>query len=270
MSVFIVVLLWHNYRASKRNVVQLKALNDEIQIKNAVLGKAFNTLEHSYETNSRITRLVAHDLRGPIVAMRNFIQVINNNALPPEEKNKIGKTIQANCTDALSLIEDMLNKDTSDDQLTLATFDLSDLVEHCIDQLEIRSKAKKQQVEFFKRPAMIMGDAEKLRRVFDNLLTNAIKFTDVRGIIRITMRVTEADVIISIADNGIGIPENIRQKLFDFSTDTKRRGTANEPSHGLGLFICRQIIEVHKGSIWFNQPDGRGAVFNVMLHRYLV
>ncbi|PTQ96622.1 signal transduction histidine kinase [Mucilaginibacter yixingensis] len=269
LSAFILALLWLNFRRSRSNVRQLKLLNDEIQIRNEDLGRAFTALERSYEANARIIQLVAHDLRSPIAAMRNFAQLLDGDTLPVVERSNITRLINADCADALSLIEDMLNNNASGELLLLEQFELSDLLKQCIDRLLVKAHAKRQQVEFAPAQVIINADAEKLRRVFNNLLTNAIKFTGAKGMIKIDMHVTKTEVTVSIADNGIGIPEDIQQKLFDISAGIKRKGTSNEPSHGLGLFICRQIVEAHKGKIWFSPGVDGGAVFNVTLRRYL-
>ncbi len=268
MSLLIAVLLCRNYRRFKANMNQLKLLNENIHVRNVELERTFEALELSYEANARITQLVAHDLRSPIIAMRNFVKLLDNTAICPNEKSQLAKLIYINCSDALSLIEDMLNNNTSSEHLMLEYFELSALVKHCIDQQRKRSEAKKQHIQFFPSLVILHGDAEKIRRVFDNLLTNAIKFTDTKGLISVEIEVSSLDVTISITDNGIGIPENIREKLFDISADIKRKGTANESSHGLGLFICRKIVKAHRGDIWFRSVPGIGSVFSVQLPRY--
>ncbi len=268
LAILIVLLLWQNYKKSTQNVSQLKTLNEEIHIKNLELGRAFDALEHTYQAKSKITQTVAHDLRSPLVAVRTFIQLLGNGKLPPQEKDNIAKLIHTNCTDSLSLIEDMLDNNAAGDLVSLKPVKLDGLIEQCILQERERYKLKGQHITFKPVAVTVLGDAEKLRRVFDNLLINAIKFTPRKGEISVLMRIIDNDVIVSVADNGIGVPADIRQKLFDISADVKRRGTADEPSHGLGLFICRQIVEAHKGEIWFNEAAGCGAIFNVMLQTY--
>ena len=269
LLVLIAILLWWNYHRSKINIKQLKLLNEKVNVKNIELGRAFDAIDISYKTNSRIVRLVAHDLRSPIVAMRTFIKLLDNPQLASKEKHNIAQLLHTNCTDALSLIEDMLNNNTTSEHLMLEQIDLGSIIKKCIDQLRIKSTEKLQHIEFLPVLVIINADAEKLYRVFDNLITNAIKFTNVGGTINIKMQFINSEVIVSVADNGIGIPEKIQNKLFDISVDIKRRGTSNEPSHGLGLYICRQIVEAHKGEIWFKPVKGRGSVFNVQLPCYL-
>jgi signal transduction histidine kinase len=79
---------------------------------------------------------------------------------------------------------------------------------------------------------------------------------------------TQTGITISVHDNGVGIPPEIAGKLFEpFESSIKRKGTSGEQSFGLGLYICRQIIEAHKGRIWFESHPGQGSTFFIALQK---
>jgi signal transduction histidine kinase len=103
---------------------------------------------------------------------------------------------------------------------------------------------------------------EKIRRVLDNILSNAIKFSSPNSQIEIVLIDKDLHTIqVKIADNGIGIPEKFRSKLFDLNPNIRREGTSGEESFGLGLYICKQIVDQHKGKIWIENNADQGTIF---------
>src|SRR5690606_36421092 len=102
--------------------------------------------------------------------------------------------------------------------------------------------------------------------VLDNILNNAIKFSSRNSNIEIMLLDKDQHTIqIRIADNGIGIPEEFRSKLFDLNPNIRREGTLGEESFGLGLYICKQIIDQHKGKIWIENNADQGTIFIIEL-----
>jgi signal transduction histidine kinase len=114
-------------------------------------------------------------------------------------------------------------------------------------------------------PIYAIVQEDKIRRVFDNLLSNAIKFSHEGSEINVRLTTQAGKVHVSIADNGIGIPERNKPHVFDMFTDAKAKGTNGEIPHGLGLSISQQIIRSHKGEIWFESEEGKGSTFHVTI-----
>ncbi|HPA63560.1 MAG TPA: ATP-binding protein [Spirochaetota bacterium] len=106
----------------------------------------------------------------------------------------------------------------------------------------------------------------KFSRVMDNLISNALKFTHYGGSIRIEIKqIQNEEILISIADTGIGIPASLQDDLFKPYTVSGREGTSNEKSTGLGLSITKEIVELHCGKIWFESKEGKGTTFFIIL-----
>jgi signal transduction histidine kinase len=101
-----------------------------------------------------------------------------------------------------------------------------------------------------------------------NLVSNAIKFTNTGGTIRIKAEQTDSNVTISVLDNGIGITPDDLNKLFDISQYITTKGTANEPGTGLGLLLCKEFVEKHGGKIWVESEAGKGSDFKFSLPIY--
>jgi signal transduction histidine kinase len=105
----------------------------------------------------------------------------------------------------------------------------------------------------------------QITRVFDNLIINAIKFTHAGGIVLVTLTKKGTHVVIEVKDNGIGIPENLKDGIFKPFTSSGRQGTSQEQSTGLGLSIVKDIVEKYSGEIWFESVEGKGTSFFVKL-----
>lgn len=105
------------------------------------------------------------------------------------------------------------------------------------------------------------GDQKNIESIFSNLIANAIKFTPKGGQIRITFE-NEGDLIrTSVTDNGIGIPADLRDSIFSAESRSNRKGTEGEASSGLGLLLCKELVQLHGGEINFESTEGKGTTF---------
>src|SRR6202000_1728916 len=120
-----------------------------------------------------------------------------------------------------------------------------------------RADEKQQQIHLTTAgPVMVQINREKIWRVFNNLLVNAIKFSNVNAAIDVKMTKLNGEVQIAFSDTGVGIPEKLQPHIFELFTSAKRRGTQGEKSFGLGLHTSKQIIEANHGKIWFTSEEG--------------
>lgn len=104
-----------------------------------------------------------------------------------------------------------------------------------------------------------------MKRVVFNLVTNSVKFSKRDTAISLSLSVKENHAIIEITDEGIGIPEKLLPEIFNISKSGKRKGTEGEKSYGLGLNICKKIVEAHSGKISVISKEGKGSTFTVAL-----
>jgi signal transduction histidine kinase len=111
----------------------------------------------------------------------------------------------------------------------------------------------------------VYAEAYMLKTILLNLISNAIKFTNSYGKITINAEQNSEIVIISVSDNGIGIPSDNLAKLIDISEVLTTKGTAGEPGTGLGLLLCKEFAEKHGGKIWVESEAGKGSVFKFSL-----
>ena len=111
----------------------------------------------------------------------------------------------------------------------------------------------------------VYADRDMLKTILLNLVSNAIKFTNTGGLIDISAERKDLGIIISVSDNGVGIPPENQSKLFNISEVLTTKGTANETGTGLGLLLCKEFVEKHGGKIWVESEAGKGSEFKFTL-----
>ncbi|WP_153800603.1 ATP-binding protein [Foetidibacter luteolus] len=257
MALAIVALVWYNLRRTGRYVKQLNDKNDELQ-------KAFNSLESSHNENSRIMRVVAHDLKNPASAMRNLVHSLLRKE-ESAEKREILELIQGSCINSLNLINDLLTDKKQAADARKEVTDLSRLLENCVELHQAKADEKSQRLQLRSEQAEARVNTQRIWRVISNIINNAIKFSPENAVIDIRLQKKERFVQLCVKDYGIGIPANLKDKIFSLPEEAGRQGTMGEESYGLGLSISKKIVEEHQGKIWFESVDGKGSSFYVEL-----
>ncbi len=259
------LLIWQYYQQSRKHVKVLGGLNVQLQRKQNNLEKTLNALQSSHDENTRMMKIVAHDLRNPIsgiAGMSDFLLKENNYS---ELQYKMLGMIQQSSYHSLGLIHELVNIHSNTNDLKAEPIELSVMINYCVEILQIKADEKFQSIKAELSNVKVAGDREKLWRVFANLLGNAVKFSPPHKEIEVSVTIEDTKAVIGIKDQGIGIPEELKEKLFTMDPDIKRKGTSGETSFGLGLAICKQIISHHNGDIWFESEEDKGTVFYVSL-----
>jgi signal transduction histidine kinase len=212
--------------------------------------------------------IVVHDLRSPINSITTLTDLVKNYAENDAERNEYYDMIQAACGEANHIIQDLIAVAKEQDQnIQLTETNINTLLES-VKQNWMHRLPDDRTLLFTptKKYVFAFIDPLKIQRVIDNLISNAIKFTDEEGIIHIQIKENNTSRIrISIVDNGVGIPENLQPFLFDRFSKAGRLGLKGEKSHGLGLSICRQILQQHGGAIGVESKEGVGSTFYIDL-----
>ncbi|HEX8462837.1 MAG TPA: tetratricopeptide repeat-containing sensor histidine kinase [Segetibacter sp.] len=270
MVSLIIFLVYKNYKRSKRNIVVLTELNNDIQDKKIALDKAMTRLEKESKSKDQILKVVAHDLRNPLHGIAGLSGIIIDEEGLSKHQTHVMSLIQNSCKDALQLINELLEVAglTEVKKLTRQPTDINAMVSHAVDLLKTKALEKNQLIvlDVSKEPEPVFINREKMTRVISNLITNSIKFSPAHEEIHVRTQHSKEGVLISVKDKGIGIPPNLAETIFDTFTSAKRPGTSGEKSFGLGLSICRQIVEAHVGKIWFESEPGMGTTFHVQLN----
>jgi signal transduction histidine kinase len=270
MVVIILLLILQNLRRSKKNVHILTTLNSHIREQNHRLEEVLTQLELSNKEKDRILRTVAHDIRNPIAAISTITGVLLENTDNYTERQKeYMLLIETACKNALLLSNEILEATNviRKEKVSKESVQVQDLLKNCIELLRFRAvgKGQKLTLSIAEELDSISVDKEKISRAINNLIINAIKFSPEESEISIAATKQDDRFVLSVTDHGIGIPDDIKDKVFDMFSEAKRQGTAGEKPFGLGLSITRQIVLAHNGKIWFmNNPAG-GTTFYISL-----
>ncbi|MGY3212271.1 two-component system sensor histidine kinase VicK [Mucilaginibacter sp. HD30] len=259
MALAIILLVYRYWRRSKNDVKLMNELNKQINEQNSDLEKALEKLQLSSREKDRILRAVAHDLRNPIGGIASLTSVMAEEDYTDEQKEMIN-LVKETSYNSLELINEILEAaNVTSIELNPEPVEINGLVNNSVELLRFKAAEKGQQIFFEPLPASqeLQISREKIWRVISNLVSNAIKFSPTGALVHVAVEKAADQVIISVKDNGIGIPEKMQDQVFNMFTSAQRPGTAGEKSFGLGLSICQQIMEKSGGAIWFkSRKDG--------------
>ena len=267
MALIIIMLVLRNMKRSGENIVMLKRLNNQVNEQKEKLEKAITQLNQKERDKTRILRSVAHDVMNPIASIIALADILTQYAENYSEENKeILNLIKEACNNSLNLSKNILEAamDIDEGNMGKEWVDIKKLVANCAELLNFRASAKHQRIltSMTSDDVLAFVNKEKIWRVINNLIANAIKFSYENSEILISLSVVDNIVHIDVKDSGVGIPEKNRPFVFDMFTQAKNPGTQGEVPYGLGLSISLQIARAHHGNIWFDTEEGKGTTFH--------
>jgi signal transduction histidine kinase len=211
--------------------------------------------------------IIAHDLRSPFHPLLGLSEMMNTeiDTLSREEIRKLCAEFNKLLRNQYNLLENLLNwsrMQAGKIEFRPIKLDLG-LLTDTVFQLLLASAVKKSitLVNRISAPVILMADQTMLQSVIQNLVSNAIKFTDAGGQITLSARLLNNFYEISVSDSGVGISKENLRKIFDIETTFTSNGTANERGTGLGLLICKEMVEKHGGTIRVESEVGKGSTF---------
>ncbi|MDN3690428.1 ATP-binding protein [Cyclobacterium jeungdonense] len=240
-----------------------KKINKEISQQNIELQDTLGALEQSQAENTKIMYMVAHDLRNPISSMVMMADILLADEQITGENRVLLEHIKTSCNNSINLVSEMMQSNKNTASLTKEAVELDRLLSYCVELLQHKAHEKYQKLILHTIPVTAYISREKLWRVISNLIANAIKFSPRGKSIYINLLKKSDKAIFSIKDEGIGIPDSIKDKVFEWYTDGKRTGTDGEKPFGMGLAISKQIVSAHGGTIWFETENDSGTTFFV-------
>lgn len=221
----------------------------------------------------RFISILSHDLKGPFNNLLGLSDVLTESIhqLHNDEIESLANQINTTVRSTSNLLEDLLmwartqqGKITFNPQL----LSIGDICHNVLEPLNPLADAKTITINYSAPDGtMIFADIDMIKTVLRNLVSNAIKFTNIGGAININAEETPENITISVADNGIGIAPGDLTKLFNITEVLSTKGTANEKGTGLGLLLCKEFVEKHGGKIWVKSEVGKGSDFRFTLPR---
>ncbi|WP_375434706.1 ATP-binding protein [uncultured Hymenobacter sp.] len=239
--------------------------------------KAYHQNAEKFNTKKNSTlEILSHDLAGPLQLMHNLTGQLHQQlqAHPDPHLHELLRIITTTCSESIDLIHDFVDNEFLESSSVELKRERVNLVErvgimvdnYCRTELTL---ALKFTLETSAPSIYASIDENKFLQVLNNLVGNAIKFTPAGGHIRVGLHENPDHVLVTVADDGIGIPADLQDGLFDKFTRARRPGLRGEKSTGLGMSIVHTIVLLHQGRIWFESEEGHGTTFYIELPKGL-
>jgi signal transduction histidine kinase len=251
---------------------QLERLNEQLEEANRELNEANAKLRELAEMKEEFLALTTHDLRSPLTVISGVISFFTSGRLgklSPEQQNMVAM-MERNAQSLIELVNDLLDASKLESgtlRLDVASIDLRGVIDEIRETMEPLAREKGITLEEELSPEVhtVEADRPKLRRILVNLLSNAVKFTGKGGTVKLKAERQGDEVRISVTDTGVGIaPEDVK-RLFDKYEQARSRATRGEKGTGLGLYITKQLVDLHGGEIKVESEIGRGSTFSFTL-----
>jgi two-component system sensor histidine kinase VicK len=219
---------------------------------------------------------VSHELRTPLTSVKSYTESLIDGAW--EDKDiapEFLKVISTETDRMIRMITDLLNlsrMDQGKQELNLEFVSINELVAHIIDRFEVvlkseqyRNKKYKIERDFTQRTLWVEIDQDKFIQVIDNIMNNAIKYSPDGGKITCRLMETHNSVVISITDEGLGIPRKDIGHVFDRFYRVDKARARSMGGTGLGLAISKEVVQLHGGKIWVTSVENKGSTFFISL-----
>jgi two-component system sensor histidine kinase VicK len=213
---------------------------------------------------------VSHELKTPITTIKSYAETLMTNDVDQDTQQRFLSVIDRECDRMGRLVRDLLQLSNIDYQKTKwnrENISIGDMLLDSIGKLQLLAHEKNQRVESYIQPElpMIKADRDGMEQVILNILSNAIKYTENNGIIRVNAKKRDRFIDVSISDNGIGIPEEDVGRIFERFYRVEKGRSRDMGGTGLGLSIAKEIIEAHEGTIEITSKKNKGTVVNITL-----
>jgi len=261
------IIIFIYYRKQK----QLTKANSELTELNKKISDQNKELKILNQTKDKFFSIIAHDLKNPIAGIKNLSELIVDEYknLEDDEKYEFMKEIKDSSSHLFSLLDDLLVWSRSQSgKITFSpeSMDLCYIIKTNIDLLRMSARRKNISLESVgKCPCYGFFDNSMLTTVIRNLISNAIKFTNDGGKILVSHDEDDYNIFISVEDNGIGMSDQIRRRLFRIDETITTLGTNDERGTGLGLVVCKEFVEKHNGTIKVDSREGEGSSFTISI-----
>ena len=247
-----------------RDVTERKLLMDDLQ------RLAADLLTADQRKNEFLATL-AHELRNPLAPMSNMLEVVKRSGGDGKVLKQAHETFERQLNQMVRLVDDLLdvNRITHDRlELRPSEVELSSVIQQAIEVARplIDAADQKLIVDLPKEPVYLNADRARLAQVFGNLLNNSCKYTSTNGTITLSAKRVDDDVLVSVKDNGAGIPSDKLNSIFDMFMQVDRSSERSQGGLGIGLTLVKRLVAMHGGSIEArSEGEGRGSEFIVRL-----
>lgn len=239
-------------------------------LERAIKAKTDELIESNRLKNTLLS-IMSHDVKSPLNSIRGVLELMNSGLLKPEDFKLVTQQLEEQVNKTNTLVENILHWSASQErniQVTRQQFYLKTLVDECLNLFALPAKQKKvSTINLVSDAVMIHADQNILRMVIRNLVSNALKFSNSDGYIKVTFHSVNDNNFITVEDNGTGINREKIEHLFDIDKNISSIGTKDEVGTGLGLSLCKKYLEAMGADIYVKSEPGQGSQFIIDLKK---
>ncbi len=255
--------IWQKKRSNK----QLMGYNQELVKRDIEIAERNKELQEMNNSKDKLFSIIGHDLKGPLNTLTGFSTLLSQHteSLTTEDIKRLALDLDISLRNQYKLLENLLNWSLSQSgkmDFTPDVFDMNDvLIEN---QKLLQAQAAEKGIELnveLKEHSNVHANKKSVHTVLRNIISNAIKFTEKKGVVTMRLEHDANDVVVSVLDTGLGIGPEEQEKLFQVGSKHSTLGTANEKGTGLGLVLCKDFVEKNNGVIGVESVLGEGSKF---------
>lgn len=256
----------------KRGLEENERLEQIVKLRTEEIQLQRDKLEEAGRIKDKLFSVVSHDIKSPLNSLKIALILAHSGDISPDEFKNIAIGLEEHLEKTTEFIQNLLHwarLQLQGEVFEPQRLDLSVIIDETCALLAMEWTKKNIRVDrdLPDFPLTVHADPNMIQSVVRNLLTNAIKFTPAGGTITIRAKGEGKEFVISISDNGVGIPPARRHQIFTLENITTL-GTQQESGTGLGLVLCKEFVEKNKGRIWFESEENKGTTFYFSLPEF--
>ena len=261
--------------SEKKQLSRLRELEDVNASLELLVEQRTSRLVEIVSTNGKFLSIIAHDLRSPFSSIIGILELLKM-SLKEFNRNEIEEYVDIvynSANNTLVLLDNLLvwavsqNKEKNFKPVKI---NLYELIREEIENLKTLSNQKQITLSDLIKPDLnVTADLQMVKTILRNLISNAIKYTNINGEITVNASEVKQYVEVAIKDNGVGISPENQRKLFKIDAFHSTPGTHDEKGTGLGLLLCKEFVELHGGTIRIDSEAGKGSIFSFTLPHYI-
>jgi signal transduction histidine kinase len=263
------LLIYLKRNSGAKYTKDLEEKNKQIQKQNEAILIQSKKLEETNMVKDKLFSIVSHDLKDSVSSIKAFMDLLKEGSLSSKEFNELIPELSENADNASLLLFNLLNWSKSQMESLEPKAEFFNIQEVFKDKIKlVEQKVEKKKIVLVDEtiPDTVYADRSMVEIIVQNLLTNAVKFCNAGDIISVSNQVINGRCQFYIKDTGVGISKENQDKLFKSNSFTTI-GTTNEKGTGLGLTICKELVELNHGKIWLESSLNMGSKFYIELPR---
>ena len=271
LGILVFIIFFQKNRLKRETNLLLEEKNKQLEKANRKLKESEQHLKELNSTKDKLFSIIGHDLRNPLNALLGFSELISGNSheYTSEEIQKYSRIINEAAKNIHLLIENLLEWSRSQSgtlEFNPALADVYPVIEEIIKVFSMQADKKKIRITIsLPGETFAYFDRNLLSTILRNLVNNAVKFTPGGGMIDISCIPGDEELTLSVRDSGVGMTEEQMEQLFRLYGTITMPGTSEEQGTGLGLIICKEFVDMHRGRIWVESKPGKGSNFFITL-----